>query len=339
MKNINEEISLEELKLANVTDISNITPVLVTFNTDKPELLNTLWGIIKRWEIIDRETIWDEVEWKKILGTKEKEMWIKLKKEFWIKRFKVVDRLHTDIDVKRKWIEIIRFHKEVAVVRWYQNIKLYEKTDFGKPARSMKMGMMPAKLTHIMANIWLSKFDSAIKEEWLTIYDPFAGSWTTWFIANYLGYDFIGSDINTHHLDINELRRKDQEESNDKTFTTFQHDINNQIPDNILSGNILIVSEGRLWPIVTDNTKKAEISKFQAQVRDLYKEFIYTISETRKEHRTKAVFTIPYYIRYDNFLETEIKRLSESLNRKFSSIDEVYSREKQKVWRKIIILE
>jgi hypothetical protein len=83
--------------------------------------------------------------------------------------------------------------------------------------------------------------------------------------------------------------------------------------------------------MVTEKTRKSDISKFQAEVRELYKEFIYTISETRKAHRTKAVFSIPYYIRYENFLEEEIKKLSESLNREFSSIEEVYSREKQKV--------
>ena len=335
----NKEISLKELNIVNPKNIANVTWVLITFDTDKPELLNTLWWIIKRWEVIDRDNIWQESDWKKILWTKDKDLWLKLKREFWIKRFKVVDRLHTDIDVKRKWIEIVRFHTNFAIVRWYQNIKLYEKIDFWKPSRSMKMGMMPAKLTHIMLNIWLNILDKIQKEDWVIIYDPFAWSWTTWFIANYLWYDFIWSDIDIYHLENNQTRRAEQEESNNKIYDIFQHDITQIIPDNKLQWNILIISEWRLGPIVTEKTRKSEISKFQAEVRELYKEFIYTISETRKQHRTKAVFTIPYYIKYDNFLEKEIKNLSESLNRKFSSIDEIYSREKQKVGRKIIILE
>ena len=335
----NKTMSLAELELVNPTNLVEITGVLITFDTDKPELLDTLGGIIKRGEVIDRDDIWQEADWKKILGTKDKDLWLKLKREFWIKRFKVVDRLHTDIDVKRKGIEIVRFHKNFAVVKGYQNIKLYEEIDFGKPSRSMKMGMMPAKLTHIMLNLWLNILDNTQKEDWVRIYDPFAWSGTTWFVANYLWYDFVWSDIDTYHLEKNQIRREDIEEKNWKTFDIFQHDITKTIPDNALQWNILIVSEWRLGPIVTEKTRKSEISKFQAEVRELYKEFIYTISETRKSHRTKAVFTIPYYIRYDNFLEEEIQKLSESLNRKFSSIDEIYSREKQKVWRKIIILE
>ncbi len=332
-------MSLEELKLIDPKNITEIAGVLITFDTDKPELLDTLGWIIKRWEVIDRDDIWQEADWKKIIWTKDKDLWLKLKREFWIKRFKVVDRLHTDIDVKRKWIEIIRFHQNFAVVRWYQNIKFYEKIDFGKPSRSMKMGMMPAKLTHIMINIGINTLSESEKKDWTMIYDPFAWSGTTGFIANYLWYGFIWSDIDTFHLENNQVRREEQEEKNWKTFDTFKHDITQVIPDNTLQWNILIVSEWRLWPMVTDKTRKWEISGFQTQVRELYKEFIYTISETRKLHRTKAVFTIPYYIRYNNILEEEIKNLAENLNRKFSSIDEVYSREKQKVWRKIIILE
>ena len=335
----NQEISLEELKLAQITNIDHITSILITFNTDFPQLLSTLWWVIKRWEIINRDNIWQEADWKKILWTKDKDLGLKLKREFWIKRFKVVDRLHTDMDVKRKWIEIVRFHTNFAVVRWYQNIKLYEKIDFGKPSRSMKMWMIPAKLTHIMINIGLNVLDNIQKEEWIMIYDPFAWSGTTWFMANYLWYDFIWSDIDTYHLENNQARREEQEEKNWKTFDIFKHDITQTIPDNTIQWNVLIVSEWRLGPMVTEKTRKSEISKFQAEVRELYKEFIYTISATRKLHRTKAVFTIPYYIRYDNFLEEKIQKLSESLNRKFSSIDEIYSREKQKVWRKIIILD
>ncbi|MEI8008619.1 MAG: hypothetical protein WCI00_04345 [bacterium] len=40
-----------------------------------------------------------------------------------------------------------------GIVEQYQNIELYEAIDFGKPGRSMEMGMMPAKLAHIMINI------------------------------------------------------------------------------------------------------------------------------------------------------------------------------------------
>jgi hypothetical protein len=62
-------------------------------------------------------------------------------------------------------------------VEGYQPIYLYEVVDFEKPARSMQMGMMPAKLTHILLNIGLSKIHrDPHPATRITIYDPFVGS-------------------------------------------------------------------------------------------------------------------------------------------------------------------
>ena len=40
----------------------------------------------------------------------------------------------------------------------------------------------------------------------------------------------------------------------------------------------------------------------------------------------------------ENFIEEIISRFSKELSRKVESIDEIYKRENQKVWRKILIL-
>ncbi len=343
----NKTISLKELELVNPQNIKEITNILITFDIDKPELLQTLWWVIKRGKVVEKDDLSKEIEWKKILWTKEKELWLKLKKEYWIKRFKTVDWLKTDIEVKKKWIEIIRFHQNLWVVKWYQDIKFYEKVEFDKPGRSMKMWMMPAKLTHIMINIGLQNSEFIVQknsEPWiinseLKIYDPFAGSGTTGFIANYLWYDFIWSDINIEHLKINQDRWSKQNECNKKSFEIFQHDINDPIPEDKLTEETLIISEWRLWPIVTQMTRKSEVQKYQQEVRDLYREFIYKISNAKKRNNIKAVFTIPYYLKFENFLEKEIKSLCEYLKLNFDSVDEVYSREKQKVGRKIIIIK
>jgi len=329
-------MSLSELWIINPKNLKEITNVLITFDTDTPERLNQLWWIIKWWTILNQDDMSKELEWQKILWTKDKNFGIKLKKDFNIKRFKLVDRLKTDIEVKKKWIEIIRFHEQIWVVKWYQNIRLYEQIDFDKPSRSMKMGMMPAKLTHIMINIWLSLINS---QSLTTIYDPFSGSGTTGFLANYLWHDFIWSDIDTYHLEINQKRRETKQKSNNKKFNIFQHDITQDIPENILQWNILIVSEWWLWPMLTDKTPKNDIPKYQKKVLWLYQGFISTISKIKNNNNTKAVFTIPYYINQNNFLEQEIEEFSRNKWRNFLSINEVYSREKQKVGRKIIILE
>ncbi|HRU50218.1 MAG TPA: hypothetical protein P5155_01820, partial [Candidatus Absconditabacterales bacterium] len=183
----------------------------------------------------------------------------------------------------------------------------------------------------------LYKLDNLYKL--LTIFDPFAGSGTSGFLANYLGYDFIGSDIDITHLEKNKIRREMQSEKNNKSFEIFQHDISESLPKEKINGNILIVSEGRLGPMVTDKTPKNDIIKYQKKVLELYKQFISTISEIKEKNNVKAIFTIPYYINQNNFLEEEISDFSQKKGRNFGSIKDIYSREKQKVARKIIILK
>ena len=332
----NKNISLAELEFAKPYDVFEINDILIWFECDNPELLKNLWWIIKRWEILEKDELEQEFTGKKLLGTKDKDFGIKLKREYWIKRFKEVETLKTDKEVKNKWIEIIRLEDKYWVVRWYQNISLYEKLDFEKPGRSMQMWMMPAKFTHILTNIGLSK--CPIKDN-LTIYDPFAWSGTTGFIANYLWYNFLWSDIKINHLEKNRERWINQPENNSKSFEIFQHDISKDIAEDKLNWNLLIISEWWLGPIVKENTTPQEIAKYQNEVRNLYKKFITAISKTKKSHHTKAVFTVPYYVNQNNFLEQEIKSRSRTFDRKFSSVNEIYARERQKVGRKVIILE
>jgi hypothetical protein len=51
------------------------------------------------------------------------------------------------------------------------------------------------------------------------------------------------------------------------------------------------------------------------------------------------VFTIPIYIGQENSIEEQIFSLTSQLWRKMETPDEVYKRENQKVWRKIVILQ
>jgi hypothetical protein len=103
-----------------------------------------------------------------------------------IRRFKTVDFFHTDKEIKEKGKELINLGDgDYGIVEQYQDIGLYETIDFEKPGRSMHMGMMPAKLTHMMINIGLNelakKQESSIfnTQSSISIYDPFVGSGTT----------------------------------------------------------------------------------------------------------------------------------------------------------------
>jgi len=324
----NKDISLEELEFIQPENLKQIDNFIITFETFFPEKLNLLWWIIKRWKIVNQEEFNDALSNTKLLWTLDKNTWIELKKEYKIKRFKITDLLHTDREIKEKWIEIIKIKSEFGIVKWYQNISLYEAVDFEKPARDMKMWMMPSKLTHIMLNIWLTNI------EWNpTVYDPFSWSGTTWFLANFFWHNFIWSDIKINYLIQNLERRQSTKFCKKIRFETFQQDI--FLPIKTQEKNMVIVTEWRLWPIVNDNTTTEQIQKYQNQVTDTYKELVKRIHETQT---SKAVFTIPYYIWYNNKVEDQIKELSLKLWLKFKSIEEIYKRDTQKVWRKIIII-
>lgn len=90
----------------------------------------------------------------KIIGIQNENNGKHLKRTAGIRRYKLVDLFHTDKEIKNKGKEIINLENGLyGIVEQYQNIELYEEIDFGKPGRSMNMGMMPAKLTHMMINI------------------------------------------------------------------------------------------------------------------------------------------------------------------------------------------
>ncbi|MDR0651399.1 MAG: hypothetical protein LBG59_08650 [Candidatus Peribacteria bacterium] len=102
-------------------------------------------------------------------------MGLNIKRKYQLKRFKKVDLLHTDREVKEKGIELITLPKLkdfVGVVQGYQNINFYEVVDFDKPARSMQTGMMPAKLTHTLITIGMTTLRKGCTEE-ILIFDPF----------------------------------------------------------------------------------------------------------------------------------------------------------------------
>jgi hypothetical protein len=116
-----------------------------------------------------------------------------------IKRIKIIEPIKTDYDIKTKGIEIITLpNKQYLIIDHYQNIPLYEAIDIHKPSSGMTVGMMPAKLTHLLFNIAVNTYHKGpnTKDQRPTIWDPFTGFGTTNMLANALGHHTIGSDLN-----------------------------------------------------------------------------------------------------------------------------------------------
>lgn len=339
----NPEISKAELQLIQPKNISSPKKGILVFDTDFTEKISTLGGIIKAGSVVKEKDLPEVLKDVKIIGIKEIANGKHLKQTMGIKRFKTVDFFHTDKEIKEKWLELINLgNGDYGVVEQYQNIPLYETIDFEKPARSMHMGMMPAKLTHMMINIWLNALmqRETSNMERPIIYDPFVGSWTTGFLANNLGFEFIGSDINISYVEQNAKRWAKTAFANPNSdFQIFQHDITTSLTNkiDIADEHLLIVSEWWLGPIVTARTGPEVIQRNQKEVLDMYKSFLERLKEL-SNFRPITIITIPYY-QTNNFLEEELSAYAKKLSLSISSIPEIYQRENQKIGRKILVIQ
>lgn len=349
---------MAELELVQAKEISYPKKGIVIFDTKYAELLPQLWGTIKIGTVVKEKDLQELLADVKIIWIQNEANGKHLKRTVGIRRYKLVDVFHTDKEIKNKGKEIINLENGLyGIVEQYQNIELYEAVDFGKPGRSMEMGMMPAKLAHMMINIWLStmvhKSESNIENVY--IYDPFVWSWTTWMLANYLGYDFMGSDIYIDYAEQNATWRKHSKFCvQDKEFTIFTHDIKQPLKPELMDEKkkegLLIVTEWRLWPIVTKRTSSQDIQRFQEQVLGLYKSFLERIKDL---WWVVAVFTIPYYVvlmlndewqelsweTKNNSLEKNISDYAKKIGLDIKGIPEIYGREGQQIGRKIMIVK
>jgi len=337
------EISLQELKSIWISKITKLERSIILFNTKELDQLQKLGGVIKRWKEISKKELPDIFAEKKIVWVNEEELGKEFKRNFNLKKYKTLPLFKSDREIKKKGVEILKIKNRLFLVEGYQNIPLYESIDFKKPSRDMQMGMMPAKLTHMLLNIWLHKIQN---KKNVLIYDPFAGSGTTGFLANYFGYDFLASDIDISHLKKNLPRRQTTKHARkDKLIHSFTHDITQDFPKEYFTASkkfdkILIVTEGRLWPIVTKDTDRYTLESNQKEIFKIYSSFLLNVAKTvkSKENLPTMAFTIPYYLRQENNLAQEIQKLVSKIGRKYDTIREVYERPGQNIWRKIITL-
>lgn len=332
----NIELSKIELNILNPSNLKIVWNVAF-FETDNYDFLSKLSGIVKYWKLInENEFVFDS---KVILWTNNLDFANYIKKKYWIKRYKIIWLQNTDLEIKNKWIEILNFDWKCCLVKWYQNIDLYSNIDYDKSISGMNVGMMPSKLTHLMINLWIFSSDNFVNN--LSIYDPFVGFGTTWFVANWLWYNFIWSDINISSVKKNlKWRNETNFVNNDKKFTLYKHDVNDLFKKSFLKNVNVIVSEWFLWPLVSRKTKKHEYINNQKKVLELYKRFFDNVIAFWWKNNINLCITFPYYLESDsNFLETELSFHIKNLWQKFFVPKTIYHRKKQLVWRKFIIFE
>lgn len=334
------QISLAELDIISPQFFPSTKKGIVLFETDYPEKLSTLGWCIKSGVVVAEKELQTILQDTKIIGIQEESIGKHFKKTIGIKRFKKVKINHTDREIKEKGKEIINLDNgKYGVVEQYQNIPLYETIDFDKPGRSMNMGMMPAKLTHILINLGIKNIITNKNEtiQNTIIYDPFCWSWTTNFLANYMWYNTVGSDIKINYAQKNLSRWQTTQYYKEKAIDFFQQDITKQINSSKLHTNNIIVTEWRLGPIITQKSSLSEIKNAQQQITELYSNFFTNI--IKSDSFWSIICTIPWYIGQDNTHEQYFQKLIKNLGYDRKTISEIYHRENQQIGRKICIIK
>ena len=158
----------------------------------------------------------------------------------------------------------------IKIVFW-QPIDVYKAIDFEKPVRGMKVGMMPAKLAHIMVNIARAHLPDAKN---FTVYDPFVGFGTIGMVVNWLGGSFIGSDINITMAKQNFKRWQSQPWAKDDKITLFKHDVFKPFSKGFLKNVDAVVSEGWLGPVIKSGLDLQRLAQIAKKVSDTYEAFL-----------------------------------------------------------------
>lgn len=296
--------------------------------------------LTKWWELQDQESFdidWF-LQWVKLVWVNEKKWWVLLKKS-WLKRFKENDLTKTDQEVREKWKELIIINDtDIGVVSGYQNISFFEAIDFEKPVSGMQIGMMPAKLTQILiwVGLWMVK-----EKKWSipTIFDPFCGFWTTWFVANWLWYNFLWSDINPTPTKQNMTWLQQQERFHpDLFFTVFKHDVKELFTQPYVKNASVIVSEWWLWPIITTKASKQlqrqELNERRDSITSIYVEFLKNCNETIPS--VPIIITFPQRTFLDEDMSSSFFDFAKELWYHIEQVWELYLRKKQLVARRIL---
>lgn len=372
-----ESIHLHALSYLHPSWLTTYKKHIVFFHSDFPERFASCAGTIKRGHLTDDAWLAQAVQDAKIVAVHSNDMGKELKKRFaHIKKYKVIDLLHTDQEVKEEGKEVISFGNQWrGVVTGYQDIKLYEIIDFDKPCRGMEVGMMPAKLALSLINIAVGEYEKQenknertpqqmmgqakdreiVSKETKspnhqntklpTIRDPFVWFGTTSFLSHFLSYPSIASDINITNIK-NNLSRREKARSllltdspNKIPLTVRKHDVTESFDDPVFAYADCIVSEWYLGHVVTHRTHHNAIRQWAAEIEELYIHFCTNLTKLSIQHpKTRVlVMTIPVWIYHDYSISEKVKNTFSQNGRSADLLPDIYSRSWQMVGRQVLI--
>lgn len=318
-----------ELSARRITFETTKNPRIVI--TQTPVDITFLGTISKAWDLIHKDELLTQEY--KIVAT-NKNTWVFLKKNGITKRFKESDPTKSDLAIKKNGVEIRPLADEkdtYVIIDQRQDIQLRSDIEFAKPDTSMKIWMMPAKLTASMISLsWATK--------WSTIYDPFIGLWTTAFVANTQGINCLWSDLAITSAKRNTKRRQEQSHATDAKISLRKHDMTTTQKNQLAHKTQAIVTEWRLGPIVNQRTPLAEIHKNKELVTQLWTKTLGQITDFYGEKIPVIIATLPRYTRLwsgvSDMLQDTIAQYGLTM-----TIVDTYARPRQQVQRQIVIIK
>ena len=228
-----------------------------------------------------------------------------------------------------------------------QEFEQFGERDFSRPGRDQLSGMLPPKLARIMINL------AQLKPE-AKILDPFCGSGTILQEALVLGYrNLIGTDnsdkaIEDTKKNLEWMANKFETASTDpstmlrvtvsavEVLNLDVRDLSRQFKLNSID---TIVTEPYLGPALKGNESRSQIEKTISSLELLYLEAFSEFAKVLGKGG-KVVMIFPIY-KLKNY-QGKIDILSQIEKLGFKKINQenlVYFREKQHVWREILIFK
>lgn len=341
------KLSLAEFALVSTTSLRRQGEYLF-FESALEEVallsqLEKLGGIVKWGKVVKNEA-WEKtniaiasfLEGVSIIGVNDQKLGMEIKKLYEVRRFKIVELTSSDLEIKKDGKELIALGGwNIGLVLWRQDIAHFELIDFGKPAHGMEVGMMPAKLAQMLVNIGIATLHAQSGDDVYTVYDPFCGFGTTWFVANRVGHHFVGSDISITWAKENAKRWKELEGNEHVLFTIFKHDVTEPFDHPVVKKVDVIVTEGWLGPVVGRKTREPELLVHAEKINALYTTFLSNMH--RVIPQVPVVITLPSYTRLPDAIFPEVIAHAVALGYAVEDLG-IYSRKGQEVCRQIVVL-
>ncbi|MCK5472106.1 methyltransferase domain-containing protein [Candidatus Gracilibacteria bacterium] len=229
--------------------------------------------------------------------------------------------------LKKNGVEILAVHSKAgwwfAKFKSVQPFASYKFRDYEKTFRDARVGMLPPKLAQILVNLAVRDSKS------LKIYDPFCGTGTVLTEAGLLGFENLGSDIDSRMVEFSQKNLAALNLQSD----VFLHDAREKIQKKF----DVVVSEGHLGPPRKTIPEPQVRAKIFEELKNLYENFFGWLDCRR------VVICFPVYLENGVpkfFASSEILPAISKFGWQVRNTEKlIYSRENQTVGREIVVLE